>query len=82
MTCACTGRCRLYGSCSGGPVSAGPVYDPPFQRHWYEPPVLAYPQGCVCPPTSERTCMNQLCPRKAIDMAPRSVSPTNAESQP
>lgn len=22
------------------------------------------PVGCVCPPTSERTCMNQMCPRK------------------
>lgn len=23
-------------------------------------------QGCICPPTSERTCQNQLCPRKAL----------------
>ena len=23
-------------------------------------------QGCICPPTSEQTCQNQLCPRKAL----------------
>lgn len=23
-------------------------------------------RGCICPPTSEQTCMSQLCPRKAI----------------
>ena len=22
------------------------------------------PQGCICPPTSEQTCMNPACPRK------------------
>ena len=24
------------------------------------------PKGCICPPTAEQTCENQLCPRKAI----------------
>lgn len=24
------------------------------------------PVGCVCPPTSERTCLNQMCPRKPL----------------
>lgn len=28
-------------------------------------PVFA-PAGCICPPTSERTCMSQMCPRKPI----------------
>lgn len=23
------------------------------------------PMGCICPPTSEQTCQNPLCPRKA-----------------
>lgn len=23
-------------------------------------------KGCICPPTSERTCQNQLCPRKPL----------------
>lgn len=26
-------------------------------------------QGCICPPTSEQTCQNPLCPRKAIPSA-------------
>jgi hypothetical protein len=25
------------------------------------------PPGCICPPTSEQTCMNPLCPRKPHD---------------
>jgi hypothetical protein len=25
--------------------------------------------GCICPPTSEQTCMNPLCPRKPIGKA-------------
>lgn len=24
----------------------------------------AVPMGCICPPTSEQTCQNSLCPRK------------------
>lgn len=24
------------------------------------------PMGCICPPTSERTCGNVICPRKPI----------------
>lgn len=35
------------------------------QRGKYEGPV----QGCICPPTSERTCQNPLCPRKPIPSA-------------
>lgn len=31
----------------------------------YYPPVYSYPMGCVCPPTSEKTCGNPMCPRKA-----------------
>ena len=27
---------------------------------------MSQPMGCICPPTSEQTCENQLCPRKAI----------------
>ena len=27
------------------------------------------PIGCICPPTSEQTCMNPLCPRKPIGKA-------------
>lgn len=26
-------------------------------------PVQLPPQGCICPPTSEQTCKNPICPR-------------------
>jgi len=52
-----------------------PFGDPyPFNRPdrepeptWKSGPVLLppAPAGCICPPTSEQTCMNPLCPRKA-----------------
>lgn len=25
---------------------------------------IRQPHGCICPPTSEQTCMNPLCPRR------------------
>jgi hypothetical protein len=34
--------------------------------HGYTPLV---PQGCICPPTSEQTCQNRVCPRRACDLA-------------
>lgn len=38
-----------------------------YQQPSYMPP--AYyplpPMGCICPPTSEKTCENPACPRKA-----------------
>lgn len=27
------------------------------------------PMGCICPPTSEQTCQNPLCPRKPLPLA-------------
>ena len=33
--------------------------------------IPAIPQGCVCPPTSEQTCQNPLCPRKGYSSALR-----------
>ena len=27
------------------------------------------PQGCICPPTSEQTCRNPLCPRGGAPLA-------------
>lgn len=42
------------------------VHNPPG---WYGPTYnpLSYtpPMGCICPPTSEQTCRNELCPRKS-----------------
>jgi hypothetical protein len=30
------------------------------------PAGVTVPQGCICPPTSEQTCGNPLCPRKLL----------------
>ena len=41
---------------------------PPCNQGFYAPiypPVTVPQQGCICPPTSEQTCANPLCPRKA-----------------
>lgn len=35
----------------------------PADYPWYSNPTFI-PQGCVCPPTSEQTCENPMCPRK------------------
>ncbi len=43
------------------------------RHHWpLCPPMVAVnpfipPQGCICPPTSEKTCENPSCPRKEKD---------------
>lgn len=34
------------------------------------PPMPFAPQGCICPPSSEQTCMNPTCPRKAPQPMP------------
>ena len=31
----------------------------------WERPFVPTPMGCICPPTSEQTCQNPSCPRKA-----------------
>lgn len=42
-----------------------------FNRpNWQSPPVVTplmppQPMGCICPPTSEQTCGNPMCPRRA-----------------
>lgn len=48
-------------------TSAGcPLCDPPALKPMYTtlPTPIFYPQGCVCPPTSEKTCESPTCPRK------------------
>lgn len=54
--CACTGACRVppY-RCPLGLQPWPPVY-------W--PPLPTPPMGCICPPTSEQTCENPVCPRR------------------
>jgi hypothetical protein len=40
-------------------------YDCQFGAASLPQPVIhmAQPFGCICPPTSEQTCLNQICPR-------------------
>jgi hypothetical protein len=40
----------------------------PTRNTWTSGP-MPQPMGCICPPTSEQTCMNPLCPRKPIGKA-------------
>lgn len=45
-----------------------PTGDPPrieWPNIWTSYPVVQ-PMGCICPPTSEKTCENPMCPRKPI----------------
>lgn len=37
-----------------------------------------FPQGCVCPPTSERTCQSPTCPRRNL-LAPKDPNPMTDE---
>jgi hypothetical protein len=59
MNVCCTFPCRR--------TSAGcPVCDPPALREMYVVPSAPTfsPPGCICPPTSEKTCESPTCPRK------------------
>lgn len=31
------------------------------------------PYGCICPPTSERTCRSEQCPRRSANFVPGTV---------
>lgn len=37
---------------------------------YHMPPAPVFqPAGCICPPTSEKTCENQMCPRKGFKVS-------------
>jgi hypothetical protein len=40
---------------------------PDYQGIWVAPAPIQ--RGCICPPTSEQTCQNPLCPRKPVPSA-------------
>ena len=48
--------CTMYGC-----QRTAPCYQPTTVAPNYTP----LPHGCICPPTSEQTCQNPVCPRKA-----------------
>jgi hypothetical protein len=58
MTVCCTYPCQR--TAAGCPACDARIpYTLPTQ-----PPFT--PMGCICPPTSEKTCQNPVCPRKGI----------------
>lgn len=64
MTVCMTYPCRrTAGGC--------PICDPPTLHPMYQmpPAPVFHPPGCICPPTSEKTCENPLCPRKGIKIS-------------
>jgi hypothetical protein len=42
----------------------------------YIPPA---PMGCICPPTSEKTCENPMCPRKGITIGAGTTQLSNGD---
>lgn len=52
--------------CSFGDCINSNVYrNPPLNPGYYVQPLPSGPaMGCICPPTSEKTCESPICPRK------------------
>ena len=48
--------CAQFGCQKIGRRNYVPTWSPPHQPF--------YPVGCICPPTSEKTCESAVCPRK------------------
>ena len=74
MACACTGRCKVWPfTCSGVPDMSGTgaftVY-----------PIAPQVQGCICPPTSEKTCESPTCPRKPFRWSEERTSAQKGEA--
>lgn len=58
------GMCGCINPRPGGCPGCNPNWQHPFG------PVLvpSAPMGCICPPTSESTCQNLMCPRRGPRM--------------
>lgn len=55
----------LYDTCAAGYCTNYLCAMYGCQKRGCPPPyAVAPPQGCICPPTSEQTCLNDRCPRK------------------
>lgn len=58
-----------------------PMCNPPHLEHLWNPPQMwpvapspymvtaPQPHGCICPPTSEKTCQGMLCPRRNFGLS-------------
>lgn len=55
--------CSLTAAGCTDPLCPSKSY-PPMQPYVQPFGLPATPQGCICPPTSEKTCENPTCPRK------------------
>lgn len=49
---------------SGGCAHRGPR----GESCYFPAPFVPAAQGCICPPTSEQTCRNPICPRGGVQM--------------
>jgi hypothetical protein len=58
MNVCCTYPCRR--------TAAGCLLCDPGHLYQLPPTPVFHPPGCICPPTSEKTCEAPLCPRKGI----------------
>lgn len=49
-------------------MTSGRCYDEYCPNRFNPTPTYqpAPPMGCICPPTSEKTCENPICPRKGL----------------
>lgn len=58
----------IAAQCPNCKAHAGCTCQPP--NIWWQqlPPIMQQPtpMGCICPPTSEQTCQNPICPRKGV----------------
>ena len=56
----------LYDTCAAGQCAdrSCAVYGCKHRRNTPLAIVQPVTQGCICPPTSEQTCLNDRCPRK------------------
>ena len=51
------------------------------ERFYTAPAHVVQPPGCICPPTSEKTCENVFCPRKNIRISIGAVAlPASTET--
>jgi hypothetical protein len=52
----CGYLCAMYGCQRTAPCTPTP---------FISTPIISAPQGCICPPESEKTCRGPLCPRRS-----------------
>ena len=71
----------LYDPCAAGQCFdySCAMYGCKQRRNQHMAIVQPVPPGCICPPTSEQTCLNDRCPRKP--WKPYTMTTTTAPKQ-